>query len=122
MCAQADREQCKADRRDRREGVVAVEYTPFSPERKRSFGIQTEGTSSQVCALPLPEFTATYAASRRRLTGVLEKLEPLSEQTGLLRFLRNEDHAGLLNGFVQDMAQAVTDYQVCGRKRTSRRY
>ena len=44
---------------------------------------------------------------------ILERLEPLSEQNGLLRFLRNEDHAGLLNGFVQDIAQTVTDYQVC---------
>jgi hypothetical protein len=49
---------------------------------------------------------------------VLEKLEPLSEQKGLLKFLRNEDYAGLLNGFVEDTARAVTDYQVCERKRT----
>jgi hypothetical protein len=39
--------------------------------------------------------------TRRRLMDVLEKLEPLSEQNGLLKFLRNEDHVGLLNGFVQ---------------------
>ena len=58
----------------------------------------------------------------RRLMDVLERLEPLSEQNGLLRFLRNEDHARLLNGFVQDMALAVTDYQVCSRRRTVRRY
>lgn len=30
------------------------------------------------------------------------KLQPLSEQSGLLKFLRNE----LLNGFVQDVAHA----------------
>ena len=53
---------------------------------------------------------------------VLERMEPLSEQNGLLRFLRNEDHVGLLNGFVQDIAQTVTDYQVCGQKRTVRRH
>jgi len=41
---------------------------------------------------------------------IFEKLEPLSEQNGRLKFLRNEDHAGLLNGFVQDVARAVTDY------------
>jgi len=56
----------------------------------------------------------------RRLMDILEKLEPLSEQNGLLRFLRSEDHAGLLNDFVQDIARAVTDYQVCGRKCTVR--
>jgi hypothetical protein len=44
--------------------------------------------------------------------GVVVKLEPLSEQCGLLKFLRNEDYTGLLNGFVQDIAYAVTDYQV----------
>ena len=53
---------------------------------------------------------------------VVVKLEPLSEQNGLLKFLRNEDYAGLLNGFVQDIAYAITDYQVCGRKRTVHGY
>lgn len=47
------------------------------------------------------------------MVGVLEKLEPLVKQNGLLKFLRNGDHSGLLNGFVQDIAHAVTDYQVC---------
>ena len=58
----------------------------------------------------------------RRLMDILGKLEPLSEQNGLLKFLRNEDHAGLLNGFVQDIVQAVMDYQVCAPKLTVRRY
>ena len=58
----------------------------------------------------------------RRLVNVLERLEPLSERNGLLRFLQNEDHAGLLNSLVQDVAQAVTDYKVRGPKRTVRRY
>jgi hypothetical protein len=43
----------------------------------------------------------------------MAKLGPLSEQHGLLRFLKNADHANALNGFVQDLADAVTDYQVC---------
>jgi len=59
-------------------------------------------------SIPLTQYT------RRRLMDVLEKLEPLSEQNGMLKFLRNEDRAGLLNGFVQDMFCAVMDYQVCG--------
>jgi len=58
----------------------------------------------------------------RRLMDVLEKLEPLSEQKGLMKFLRNENHAGLLNGFIQDITRAITDYQVCGPKRTVRCY
>lgn len=45
--------------------------------------------------------------------GVLDKLELLSKQNGLLKFLRNEDNAGLLNGFTQDITRAITHYQVC---------
>ena len=41
------------------------------------------------------------------------KLRPLSEQHGLLRFLKNVDHASTLGGFVQELAYAITDYQVC---------
>lgn len=56
----------------------------------------------------------------RRLADVIVKLEPLSEQNGLLRFLQNQDHAALLSGFVQEVAEAITDYQVCYLKaRTS---
>lgn len=49
---------------------------------------------------------------RRKLVGIVAKLGSLSEQNGLLRFLKNADHADTLNGFVQDLAYAVTDYQV----------
>ena len=40
------------------------------------------------------------------------KLEPLSEQHALLKFLRNVDNAKTLTGFVQELADAVIDYQV----------
>jgi len=53
---------------------------------------------------------------------VLEKLEPLSEQNGLLKFLRNENYTGLLDGFVQDIFHCVMDYQVCGRIFTVQSY
>lgn len=43
---------------------------------------------------------------------MISKLEPLSEQHALLGFLRNVDNAKTLNGFVQDLANAITDYQV----------
>ena len=49
---------------------------------------------------------------------VITKLEPLSEHNGLLKFLRNEDHAARLDGFVRDIANAIAEYQVCGRGRT----
>jgi hypothetical protein len=35
------------------------------------------------------------------------------EEHGLLKFLKNADRVNTLNGFVQDLAYAITDYQVC---------
>lgn len=52
------------------------------------------------------------ASIRRKLAGIIAKLGPLSEQNGIMRFFKNADHANILNGFVQDLAYAVTDYQV----------
>ena len=49
----------------------------------------------------------------RKLVRIIAQLRPLSEQHGLAKFLKNDDHANKLNGFVQDLAYAVTDYQVC---------
>ena len=40
------------------------------------------------------------------------KLEPLSDKHAIVRFLCNVDHAKALAGFVQELANAVTDYQV----------
>jgi hypothetical protein len=48
----------------------------------------------------------------RRLDGVIAKLEPLAEEPGLLRFLRNVDNTKILSGFVQELADAVEYYQV----------
>ena len=50
--------------------------------------------------------------SLRKLEGVVAKLEPLSDQHRLIKFLRNIDNAKMLTGFVQELADAVTDYQV----------
>ena len=50
--------------------------------------------------------------SLRKLEGVVVKLEPLSDQHVLVRFLRNVDNAKTLTGFVQELADAITDYQV----------
>ena len=49
----------------------------------------------------------------RKLAGIIIKLGALSEQHGILRFFKNADHANTLSGFVQDLAYAVMDYQVC---------
>ena len=48
----------------------------------------------------------------RKLVRIITELRPLSEQHGLAKFLKNDDHANRLNGFVQDLAYAVADYQV----------
>ena len=48
----------------------------------------------------------------RKLGGIVAKLEPVAEQHGILKFLKNADYVNILNGFVQDLAYAVTDYQV----------
>ena len=50
--------------------------------------------------------------SLRKLEAVIAKLEPLSDQNALVGFLRNVDNAKTLTGFVQELANAVTDYQV----------
>ena len=50
--------------------------------------------------------------SLRKLEGVVAKLEPLSEQCAFIRFLRNVDDAKTLAGFIQELANAITDYQV----------
>ena len=50
---------------------------------------------------------------RRKLARIIENLEPLSQERGLLKFLKNADHVNALNGFIQDLAYAITDYQVC---------
>ena len=48
----------------------------------------------------------------RKLKGVIAKLEPLTEQHALIGFFRNDDNAKILAGFVQDLADAIMDYQV----------
>jgi hypothetical protein len=50
--------------------------------------------------------------SLRKLESIIAKLEPLSEQHGLVMFLRNVNNAKTLAGFVQELTDAITDYQV----------
>ena len=56
--------------------------------------------------------------SYRKLERIMARLGQLSEQHGFLKFLDNVDHANTLNGFVQDLAYAITDYQVCNTNST----
>ena len=43
---------------------------------------------------------------------VIAKLEPLSDEPALIGFLRNKDNAKTLAGFVQEIDDAITIYQV----------
>ena len=61
----------------------------------------------------IPSHRSSTSLVYRKLAGIILKLGPLSEQRGLLRFLKNVDHANTLNEFVQDLDYAVVDYQVC---------
>ena len=58
-------------------------------------------------------FLSISLAIHRKLDRIMAKLRPLSEQSGILKFLKNANHTKTLNGFVQDLDTAVTDYQVC---------
>ena len=62
--------------------------------------------------LETPVHQSTALSIYRKLAGIIAKLKPLSEQHGIMKFLKNVDHANILSGFVQDLAYAVTDYQV----------
>ncbi|KAF9785208.1 hypothetical protein BJ322DRAFT_817690 [Thelephora terrestris] len=57
------------------------------------------------------EEKARRDALRKKLTCVITKLGPLSEQGDIKKFLNNADNAKTLNGIVQDLATAVIDYQ-----------
>jgi hypothetical protein len=46
------------------------------------------------------------------LAGIIAELGPLSHPNVIEKFLRNFDHAKVLNDCVQDLVYAVTDYQV----------
>ena len=48
-----------------------------------------------------------------KLAGIVAALKPLSEKNGITKFLNNVNYADKLKGFVQDLAYAVADYQVC---------
>ena len=76
-----------------------------------------ESSCSSSMRIPLHRSTASII--HRKLAGIIEQLRPLSRQRGLLKFLKNVDHAGTLNGFVKDLAYAVTDYQVCASDSTT---
>ena len=78
--------------------------------KRRREGRTSEGLHRLLCEIPVDHSIALSV--RRKLAGIVAKLAPLSEQHGITEFLKNADRAEIMNGIVQDLAYAVTDYQV----------
>jgi len=49
----------------------------------------------------------------RKLEGVYQDLSLLAEQGKVAGFLANAENAQRINGLVEDIREALTDYQVC---------
>ena len=74
---------------------------------------QRKGGGQSFEGLYPPDHVSQFAyPPLRKLEGVIAKLEPLYDQHGLVRFLRNTDHAKTLAGLVQELSNVITDYQV----------
>ena len=80
-------------------------------ERGRRLELQRSGLVYIYTALLIP---------LRKLQGVLAKLEPLTDQNALVGFLRNANNVKVLTGFVQELADAITDYQARAFSPTTR--
>lgn len=74
--------------------------------------MQKKGGDWSFRGLYLYEYMSVCSPPPRKLEGVTAKLEPLSDQHVLVRFLCNIDNAKTLTGFVQELADAIMDYQV----------
>ena len=58
------------------------------------------------------EYEPVCLSLSRKLEGVIAELERISDQPRLIMFLNNVENAKTLAGFIQELADAVTDYQV----------
>ena len=52
----------------------------------------------------------------RKLEGIRQALDQMAAQEDIARFLNNADNAQKLNGLVEDIREAVMDYQVRSSK------
>ena len=55
----------------------------------------------------------------RKLEKVLQELKPLEEQGNIEGFFTNTENADKLGGLVEDIRDAVMDYQVCKKSNLS---
>ena len=99
------------------ERVKSLRELLASPVGDQDTGEKARRTALRKFVFPLQSCTNAFLNQLvlcRTLSGIIAKLEPLSNKRGLEEFLNNVDHVNTLNGFVQDLANAVTDYQVRG--------
>ena len=99
------------------ERVESLSESLTSPVGDQDTGEEARRTALRKFVFPLQSCTNTFLNQLvlcRTLSGIVVKLEPLSKKRGLEEFLNDVKHANTLNGFVQDLANAVTDYQVRG--------
>jgi len=106
----ANGRQCRQPEGYRTEGAVFIRRAYLSCGRGRLCREREKSGASEVCSHA--NIYQPAHPSLRKLEVVTAKLEPLSEQHALLKFLRNVENVKILNGFAQELADAITDYQV----------
>ena len=98
------------------ERVEALGEVLASPVGERDIGEKARRNALRKSVIPPLRKRRRISKSlavRRKLVRTITRLKPLSKQHGIVKFLKNADHAKTLNGFVRDLDTAVTDYQVC---------
>ena len=119
----ANRCQCRTDHGNREEGAVTCRGTHSPggwPGQSREDAERDSAKVRPPLPNQIPVHNSTTVIVCRKLVEITEKLGPLSEQHGLRKFLKNVDYAIALNGFVQDLGYAISDYQVCVQKSITR--
>ena len=83
-----------------------------SPVSKGDFAEKGRRVVLQMFVLSCVNICQFAYPALRKLKAVIAKLEPLTEQHSLIGFFCNVDNATILAGFIQELADAITDYQV----------
>ena len=63
--------------------------------------------------LPYSEPSLTTTDDIRKLTTIVGELVPLAKQSSIEGFMKNPKNAEKLGGLVDDVRDAMTEYQVC---------
>ena len=77
---------------------------------RRRGGLFSKSSLTLLCQV----FSLTFMD--RKLDDVLQNLIPLAEQGKITRFLNSAEDVDKLSGLVEDIRDAMMDYQVCPQK------